>query len=137
MNPNDEAFYRVSIKGLLINTEGKTLLVKEHDGRWELPGGGLKHGENIKETLCRELKEELGVEVSWIDERPCYCWTQQREKDGMIYHCLFLGYVIRTSSDAFSFTSDEAVEAAYFSGEEMQALSIHPNLTNFIQLMLK
>ncbi len=28
-----------------------------------LPGGGQKHGENLHETLVRECKEEVGVEV--------------------------------------------------------------------------
>ncbi len=33
----------------------------EHD-RWDFGGGGVKFGETIVETLCRELKEEYGTE---------------------------------------------------------------------------
>lgn len=54
--------YRVSIKGLIRSTDGKVLVVKEA-GRtwWDLPGGGMDHGENIKSALAREMHEEVGL----------------------------------------------------------------------------
>lgn len=54
--------YRVSIKGLIRNTDGQVLVVKEA-GRawWDLPGGGMDHGENIKLALAREMQEEVGL----------------------------------------------------------------------------
>ncbi len=47
-------YYRVSIKALVLDEKRtKFLLVQEKDGRWELPGGGLDHGEKIHEALKR------------------------------------------------------------------------------------
>lgn len=37
-------FYRVSIKALIKNDKGEILVVKEHQDKWEPPGGGLDHG---------------------------------------------------------------------------------------------
>lgn len=60
MYPN--TFYRVSVKALIKNTEGKILVLKENQDTWSLPGGGLDHGEDPIIGLKREIKEELGIE---------------------------------------------------------------------------
>ena len=52
----------------LIQKDGKILLALRRAGKhmgpkWELPGGKVKPGEDPKQTLRRELKEELGIEA--------------------------------------------------------------------------
>ena len=54
-------FYRVSVKALIRNNKNEVLVVKEHQDKWELPGGGLDHGETIHDCLKRELLEELNI----------------------------------------------------------------------------
>lgn len=41
----------------------QVLLSKREDGRWNLPGGGIKSGEDMKEALKREVLEETGLEI--------------------------------------------------------------------------
>lgn len=55
--------YRISMKGIVIDDSGRVLVVKE-SGRsgWDLPGGGMDHGETIKQALAREMNEEVGLE---------------------------------------------------------------------------
>lgn len=59
---NDDYLYRISIKGLIKNEAGEVLVVKE-TGRtwWDLPGGGMNHGENIKSAIAREMAEEVNL----------------------------------------------------------------------------
>lgn len=55
------AVYRVSIKAIIRNSNNEILVVKENSETWDLPGGGIDHGENYHEALQRELFEELNI----------------------------------------------------------------------------
>ena len=59
MQPN--TFYRVSVKALIKDVEGRVLVLKENQDTWSLPGGGLDHGEDPSSGILRELNEELTV----------------------------------------------------------------------------
>lgn len=52
--------------GLIIK-DNKVLLIKKfggpYDGKLDLPGGTIEFGERPKDTLKRELMEEVGIEV--------------------------------------------------------------------------
>jgi len=53
--------------GVILDAEGRVLLLKHRfwkDQRWGLPGGLAKHGETPAETLRRELREEIGLQVT-------------------------------------------------------------------------
>ncbi len=62
---------RVSAYGLAIH-DGHILLTQlaEHcyrPGHWTLPGGGMDHGELPEQTLCREFREETGLEAENLE----------------------------------------------------------------------
>ena len=53
--------------------DGKCLLIRRtkepHKGYWSLPGGKLEYGEDIKNAIARELKEETGLAVEFTGLR--------------------------------------------------------------------
>lgn len=57
------------VHALIVNAEGKVLLIKRSKaedvlpGLWDIPGGILKDGEDPKEGALREVKEETNLEV--------------------------------------------------------------------------
>lgn len=53
----------------LVDSDGRVLLARRPEGKpmaglWEFPGGKLDPGETPEDALIRELKEELGIDVS-------------------------------------------------------------------------
>jgi 8-oxo-dGTP pyrophosphatase MutT (NUDIX family) len=73
-------FYRVSLKAVIHDEDGRILVVKEAGSNWSLPGGGWDHGESEHEALARELFEEanfrgefeskiFATETMWLEHR--------------------------------------------------------------------
>jgi 8-oxo-dGTP diphosphatase len=53
----------------LVDVDGRVLLARRPEGKkmaglWEFPGGKLNPGETPEQALIRELKEELGIDVT-------------------------------------------------------------------------
>jgi len=64
---------RTPIAGVSVvvtNLGGDVLLLRHSYGPkvWGLPGGGLNPGEDPLAAARREVREELGIELSWIEK---------------------------------------------------------------------
>jgi len=62
---------------LVCPRERRALLLRQADGRWDLPGGRLELNEGLEEALAREVREELGLPLpdvclmgEWLYVRP-------------------------------------------------------------------
>lgn len=69
--PSDS--YRVTIKAIIL-VQNRLLLVKEDTDLWDLPGGGIEHGESLAEALRRELIEEIGIDVAQVNTELVHAW---------------------------------------------------------------
>lgn len=57
--------HSVSVAGVLVDDEGRALLIQRRDnGRWEPPGGVLEPAETVPHALQREVLEETGLTIA-------------------------------------------------------------------------
>ncbi|HZH86110.1 MAG TPA: NUDIX domain-containing protein [Brumimicrobium sp.] len=112
--------FNIRVYGILINAQDEVLLSDERRfGRefTKFPGGGLEHGEGLKDCVKREFKEELKLDVEVLDLIYLTDFYQESafNKDDQIisvYYALASKEIdsIETSKKPFDFNG-EAIES--------------------------
>lgn len=67
-----EQLFFVGVKGLIQDVQGRFLLLladvsthrKNTEAYWDIPGGRIKEGQSMLETLEREILEETGIRAA-------------------------------------------------------------------------
>ena len=107
------------VKGLMIR-QGKVLLLEKHDKGYDLPGGRLEIGEDSRDGLYREMREEIGLPEVEITDR-FVPWTFINRSGvaikGTTWLCYFNGGPISLSSEHVAFR--------WIPPNELQGLDIH------------
>jgi 8-oxo-dGTP pyrophosphatase MutT (NUDIX family) len=110
----------------LIVKEGKVLMCKGlGDTVWDFPGGRLHVGEDPKEGLIRELKEELGVETEIGD--PFYASVWYGAKSGMPR--IFIVYIVTLVDPTreFIIAHDELEGTTWVDKDTMETIGVAPD----------
>lgn len=94
----------------LIDPDGRVLLARRPEGKpmaglWEFPGGKLDPGETPEEALIRELREELGIEVS----AACLAPFTFASHDAGRFHLLMPLYLCRRWEGAITAREGQAL----------------------------
>lgn len=69
--------------GPVIVEDNKVLLNKDaKDTFWKFCGGRVEETDfNIKNTAIREVKEEMGLEIEFLNEAPYFFYTEKEKDD--------------------------------------------------------
>jgi len=95
----------------IIEHEGKYLFIRNNygRGRWTFPGGGVKREEKAEDAARREVREEVGIELSEVRHLGSFEHESEYKRDTMdVFHA-------RVSSKAFNRNSWEIAEVQWFS----------------------
>ena len=105
---------------ILTNKNGEILLIKRKadpkPGWWDLPGGFIDPGETIEESMMREIKEELKIEIDdlkYIDSTADFYLYDDFNHPTIC--AIFTGKI----NDQIIRPSDDAEEARFFAPDKI------------------
>ena len=98
--------------GAVIIKEGKIVLIKRGNepskGKWSIPGGHVELGENLKEAVIRETKEETCLDV----DNPILMDVVENvdldEQFKIKYHYVIVDYLVHVKGGNIEAASDAA-----------------------------
>ena len=114
-----------------ISNEDKVLLLKRSKNEdpvpehWELPGGTLEFGEELINSLGREIKEETNLKVEIIEAYSAFSSIYgEKQYIDIQYFCKFLGGEIKISEehDEYVWAKEEDLTKLKISKEMRQAI---------------
>lgn len=104
--------HSVSVAGIVVNDEGRVLVIRRRDnGHWEPPGGVLEMSETFEEGARREVLEETGISVR-VDRLTGVYKNMKRGIVALVFRC--------TPLDEPSRASEEATEVRWMSLDEVR-----------------
>ena len=130
----------VSAAGLVYK-DGKVLLIRSARRGWEFPGGVVEQGEEILDSLKREIYEESGI----IAEPRFLAGIYQRltmkpgygPLEGMMIPPTVNLVFICTYADGEACISDESVEAGWFTPDQAREMVTAPHFKKALTAMLE
>lgn len=113
---------RPTSAAIIVNKNGHILMVKRaiepQKGLWDLPGGFVESKESAEESVIRELKEELGVDIRRESIRYFASYPDDYAYDGMQYQIFGLTFIVEVPEDTTFTPDDDVSEARFFAPEE-------------------
>ncbi len=125
----------------IIEQEGKVLLTRRklhvhQGGLWEFPGGKQEANETLEACLQRELKEEIGVEVTDLTYFYTTCYRYSEKEVQLIFFtcsiyqgipraldCLELAWVSKLDLPFYDFPpADRPVLSKLLGGDSMDSI---------------
>lgn len=141
---------RTIVSALIFSKDRKLLMGKKDPAKggvypdcWHIPGGGIDEGETLERALQREVKEEVGIDVSaynpvLVPEKgsgvaektlssgeQVLCWME--------FNIFRVDVLEKPASEIKITLSDDLVEIRWFSPEELPGVKQIPGGKEFFQ----
>lgn len=105
----------------IINKMGQILLVKHEDQTWGIPGGLMELGESVEDSLRREIREEISLELKDLHLFGVFSGQElyTKLKNGHQYYNIIIGYISTDYEGQIQPDGIEVLEANFFNLTEI------------------
>jgi len=136
VTPKQSTISRIGVYGVAFQEE-KLLVVKQekgpHQGKFDLPGGGIESGETIEDALRREFLEEVGMtfkEMHLLDNFSAN--TPAKHSDGTAYCFHQLGLIYSVDHLSPSDHNSPEMECSWISLNQLSKALVSPLLLQLL-----
>ncbi len=137
MSEIPDCFYRVSVKALVLNeTRDKFLIMREDNGWWDLPGGGLDWGTMPQVDVAREINEEMSLEIAKVAEKPSYFYTNSKPSKTNPERSIWYAYIVyEVELKNLDFSpSNECIAIEFVDVSSLPQENVHHQVTDLAEV---
>ena len=124
--------------GVVVVNCGSLLLVRRGAepalGKWSFPGGAVELGEAVRDAAVREAREECGLDVELVGDRPMDVYDILKVDEGgrLRYHYVLLEFLARPKEGVLKPTSD-VTDARWVPLEEVEKYDLTESVRLFFR----
>ena len=132
---------KISQKAILFDNDGKILTIRRTETaptwslHWDLPGGALDYGEDIKYGIAREIKEETGLDIQDLSVMDVISRLKDKEEESLtaIRYLVTICYTARPITTKVVL-SHEHNDFKWVTPDEFQQLKASPRNKKFVEI---
>ena len=135
-----EGQYMLYVLAIVQDLQGRYLITQRSldkhwaAGWWEVTGGGVLSGETSVQAVVREVREEVGLDVTGQPLEPVYAYKNVDLESGDNYIVDIYHFHLDVSTDDVTLQDSEAIDCAFATWDEICALADEGKFLHFSRL---
>lgn len=122
--------------GALVIRDGEVLLVQRaaspSKNEWTLPGGLVKLGEEMRDAVERELREECGIEAEVGPAVDVFDRIEHDEEGDVRFHYVIIDFLVANFQGEPAHGSD-ALAVRWATVDELKSLGVAPPVRRLVE----
>ncbi len=121
----------------VLKRDNRYLMVRRGAGQsagdYAFPGGKVEAGESLHQAVLRELEEETGIVALNPQFFRLYDLISRDETGKLASHYVLAVHLAKASGNQIAIAADDAVEADWYTAEEIRTLQVPPSVMECIE----